>query len=876
MLFRCKWHQRLLSTAAVLCLQEVHADPFSAEAVAERTRATHSCFASVGQPTAAGGLLTYVRDDVACDACATDIVPGRVLAVLIPAKCSQAACCFVNIHNHDLNHREIHRLRRYLRRIQREHDGVDTFLLGDFNFSPADCHTAHIGVGSHQHVPGQPGARPLETSAPGYDGAAHGQPTHAAFRQTTSGRTLSHSCIDRVFCSVPLTTIALTKVSFAIDDIANAIQTQDHTLASDHVPIAVMATIRPPLPAALRPIPSWVTRHPMYAKRVQARLRRLPLTTLHAADAVRRTRQILRAEAAVVRHACLSRRPRTEGEVVQQALQVARAVHHRDDGAIQREKERWPALARLFDDTCDPTRPRSSTALHRLLGKAISDLAALTPQQTPTEPRGRPSRNAKRQPRLTKTAQHNVMLRPAVKRWHKLWVPHLRRQWIVQILPEPGVTCTGKDDADHVSQDDGSTTIRRALQRYCAPIFRASTIDETAADQLVGAHIRPLGGDRAALHKARDTATGPDGLPYSAWRAGGHGCRSGPPSQQQGFIRGRGTLQNVLKMGTCARCLTMRAIGFEWDGDDGGIGGNDDHDDATLSRRRRGRTIAMSEEDAPQARRRRTTTPHIEATPTTATTQLNDDDPRRRPTMTPTTTTYDHDNDADLRRTPHSHPQMTPTPTIHLQRPHSTHHDVLHSLATSFNFHRHQAARRTRPTGVTSQVGASAVCDPSPPPYARIHRAAPTTLTHPGAAAPARRDALDASAHASTPRDADRRSATMTRKRSKDQAGAEAMRAPDATAPRRSATIARVHQRGDRGCEATMRRRPLGLPSHDALPPGRTPPTSARRRRMPTTGAQSATRLSDPPRWVPLRLHLFCSTSRRRFRVSPSATYNSV
>lgn len=117
-----------------------------------------------------------------------------------------------------------------------------------------------------------------------------------------------------------------------------------------------------------------------------------------------------------------------------------------------------------------------------------------------------------------------------MRRWHQLWVPHLRRQWIGQILPEPGATAIGDANDERDANDDASSNIRRALQR--APNFSASTIDNVEADQLVGSHIMPMGGEpimppdtaavRTALRKVRDTAAGPDGLPYSAWRPGGN------------------------------------------------------------------------------------------------------------------------------------------------------------------------------------------------------------------------------------------------------------------------------------------------------------------------------------------------------------------
>lgn len=320
------------------------------------------------------------------------------------------------------------------------------------------------------------------------------------------------------------------------------------------------------------------------------------------------------------------------------------------------------------------------------VGRRLPDPAALTTQLHPSAPGGGPTHHAKRPAHNRKTAPRNVLLRPAVRRWHQLWVPHLRRQWVEQMLPEPGATITNDEASNLDASADAPTNIRRALQRYWAPIFRAATSDDDEADRLISSHMGPLGGDpimppdnatvRAALKKVRDTATGPDGLPYSAWRAGGNetatvlrrtraaasatarypshfcdavavflpkgaahhddaltgmrrrqACNTRPlawtdtgaksimtllnrpvarrlphwaPPQQQGFIRWRGALQNVLKLDTSARCLTMLALDLDWDDaddDENDDGGPDD--DATPQRRRRPRDETPSEDMPP-------------------------------------------------------------------------------------------------------------------------------------------------------------------------------------------------------------------------------------------------------------------------------------
>lgn len=119
----------------------------------------------------------------------------------------------------------------------------------------------------------------------------------------------------------------------------------------------------------------------------------------------------------MVRHACLCRRPKADGEVAQVARQAARAIHRGDDDALRREPARWPALASLCDDSPGALRITNRAALHKLLGAAITDPAALTPTRRPGTADG-PQRRVTTDSghRMSKTAASNVLLRPVVRR----------------------------------------------------------------------------------------------------------------------------------------------------------------------------------------------------------------------------------------------------------------------------------------------------------------------------------------------------------------------------------------------------------------------------------------------------------------------------
>ena len=81
--------------------------------------------------------------------------------------------------------------------------------------------------------------------------------------------------------------------------------------------------------------------------------------------------------------------------------------------------------------------------------------------------------------------------------------------------------------------------MQQALNKAWAPIFDKKHIDEEAAQQFVQQHVKQecfaeiipvdLHHIENMLEKMVDTAAGPDGLPYSAWRAAGKQSIQGPP-----------------------------------------------------------------------------------------------------------------------------------------------------------------------------------------------------------------------------------------------------------------------------------------------------------------------------------------------------------
>lgn len=211
---------------------------------------------------------------------------------------------------------------------------------------------------------------------------------------------------------------------------------------------------------------------------------------------------------------------------------------------------------------------RDTAGLHRLQGTAITapaSLLAADAHSANDRTTGRGRRRAAA-PRGDPRAAH--------KRWLQLWVPHLQRQWLAKVISDDTDSTTGAsppgasaatglppdvmrprlvpspplatDDFDaeeprpdspsvadatqdaHTPAAERNPTTDAILRAYWAPRFRAPQIDLRLAAAFTrvfipsvdasGWHIPRPSDVEGALRAAKDSAPGPDGIPYSGWR----------------------------------------------------------------------------------------------------------------------------------------------------------------------------------------------------------------------------------------------------------------------------------------------------------------------------------------------------------------------
>lgn len=281
---------------------------------------------------------------------------------------------------------------------------------------------------------------------------AHKQPTRAAETHTAGGTVVTQSSLDRAMTTLPPTTMAMTTVHCRIPSIARAISTATYQAASDHLPVRTTLRARAAPPPMQRPMPTWVTRHPLFPEAVSRRLEKLRLDELTTSDALRQTRQAIRSAGAEIRNRALNRQPTRFHEVRQVALQAVRALYRRDARGLQREAARWKPLRDVVSFAGDAYEVTDSEALYNLLGRAatnpdsfFADEVSTTPQCTRTggSRRGRPGN---------------------LDRWMKMWAPHLQRQWLAKILTDDDAGPPRDEPRDGAERDDNRAEQTQADQ----------------------------------------------------------------------------------------------------------------------------------------------------------------------------------------------------------------------------------------------------------------------------------------------------------------------------------------------------------------------------------------------------------------------------
>jgi endonuclease/exonuclease/phosphatase family metal-dependent hydrolase len=480
--------KELADSSSVVCLQEVHGS--AADALALNTEMPHHILLSSHCRSAAtGGVLTIISRRLVADLAnlSFDILDeGRCTVITHSANPPFA---IANLHLTPNYSQEAKR--DLLRRLHRQlvDASVPAFVAGDFNFIASGDSRFSMSQISASGAD-DPLATAFDDTYADFTELHQGDYTRKQLRE---GRLVGMSRIDRIYCNIFPGNLADMRPY-----VATTAMLTDPTFPSDHVPVRAVLK-----PAFCRPpgsprIPSWITDHPDFPAMTQDVLKDAGISSdigggmalladiknvLHTA-----ARRLMNKQAVVD--------PASAHEQLHWALVLLRGARSGDRRACQRAVRAYPSLRQFLGNGMafmnDPFFPFLTNLIH-MDTKALLDSMARDPL----------------------TAEwKQVGAKEALRRRASAWADRRRTTSNIAVLRQDGSSTADIEEA---------TTL---MKNYWQPIFQAPITFPHDQDTILefSATAPPdfdwdLTDDNIdfVLHNFRDSAPGPDGIPYSAW-----------------------------------------------------------------------------------------------------------------------------------------------------------------------------------------------------------------------------------------------------------------------------------------------------------------------------------------------------------------------
>jgi hypothetical protein len=501
---------KLTKLADVILLQESHGTKADL-ATLKRLFTNFIVVGSFGDSPSAGGLVFMISMDFVAaygDPAllkkvlrVREVVPGRIAFVTFPATFCLTRLSIFNVHidpglpGYDSGYSNaklsmIHKLFGVIPAKPLTH----SILAGDWNVVEADDPRFHPLTNKFTHD-SSIHAKILENKLVGFT-ELH-QPAYT--RRQIEGKSISVlSRIDRCYsnwftCELLDRRPQTTTVGLATDISG----------PSDHIPVRVCFGPPSAGPPEFPCIPGWVAKHPEFPGAVARMWACVKHRKLDPMERLEMAKSILHSAAVVTKRLAAEIGANTTAERLHWTLLAYRGFRQGPSGAalLHRAAAAYP---RLKDWLPGVTGAGSMEGIAKL----VADLSAthLDEEIVATKEGGELSRPKVR----TRLSKLHVLA--------ATWRSHRRRISLAAVVDNMGTPCDSLE---------GSADL---LADHWGPVFAAKAIEAEAALEIMP-YIQVIPGglswttDRASFHeimaKPRDSAPGPDGIPFAAWRAAG-------------------------------------------------------------------------------------------------------------------------------------------------------------------------------------------------------------------------------------------------------------------------------------------------------------------------------------------------------------------
>ena len=322
----------------------------------------------------------------------------------------------------------------------------------------------------------------------------HYQPDFTRAQNGPFGASISR--LDRIYSNLPAWRLLGAEVRTYVLG-----QVNDEDRLSDHIPVVTFLCNN--RSDGLRPIPVWTTNDPFFSKALDLEVRRERLNDMAPVEAVQRVKVCMRRASFLVVRKSLMRGALTVEERIYWSITCARALFHGCARRVIDSMVAYPFLEKFILLDTD-----AGTIVTLDLGNLNAHIAEL--MRTSIDQAIAEVESAANLPEYQKER-----LRCKNKRAQATWATRGRKSSLTGARDENGSVIADVDAA------------AAAFIRHWKAVAQEKFIDKRAAKSFLSEFMRKLPSFRIVLpfeaflkivRSSSDSACGPDGVPYAAWR----------------------------------------------------------------------------------------------------------------------------------------------------------------------------------------------------------------------------------------------------------------------------------------------------------------------------------------------------------------------
>ena len=490
----------LVTSYDIVLIQEAHCGKFKETFPEKRLEQTHACFWSSSIDTATSGgvcviitkkLLSMFSDTPLWE----ELVPGRIAALRLRGTSGGLDIFTVHLEP-ALSSSGVFAQLSLLRSAIKPYAETHSLLAGDWNFDHDEEDRFDVEAGVFCGRRGDM-AKWWDTNLGNFMEWYQGDFTRSGITRTLKK---SLSRIDRIYSNLDPADALDLKIAATV---VRALATNTERL-SDHLPVQGRMSMTRQR-TGYRPIPAWIAKHACWHDKVHARYMEWAglQTDTDIWAQIRSVKTIFRKAAKDVINVTKERGAKTTDEKFYWALRALRGIRNYSSSMLNEAVKAFPELNDLigYSETWPPCPER--------MNKLKSEINRLA--HVGFEEKAKEIEKARDLPEYERTRR-----RGGLARWAAQWSPNRRKTG--------GLAGVRKEDGSITTDPE---TACQELGAFWASTFTEKPIDQRGAKEFLRKWAVQLptiqwelGEDEFAkvLSKTGDTAPGPDGIPYAAWR----------------------------------------------------------------------------------------------------------------------------------------------------------------------------------------------------------------------------------------------------------------------------------------------------------------------------------------------------------------------